>query len=282
MSGPMPAARRNPGLPVEKPRTPTSRRGTAGPSAPNNGRWRTAAAPRMPQADGPRRRGPVLPAGTSASELGAVGQVSVDQVVATALRTAALPGTSHQRRALFSELAHRLTQRTHAAFTPLAMDAARLRAEVLDEQGEHTQAGRLWGRLVSLYQLAHRRDAEQHARLAHAIDLHRTGQCGEALNQMSCAWIAARQPGLQQPSAPTVLALYAAMLGACGQSSDRDALLAEAQPHPRHETAGQQPAPHSDSEPEEGKAWLADIEPADEHQRCCAYHAYAQRQGHPS
>jgi hypothetical protein len=204
--------------------------------------------------------------------------VNVDLVVAAALCSAAHPGISGQRRALFSELAHRLAQRTHAAFSPLALDAARLRAQVLDEQGEHAQAARLWGRLISLYQIAHRPSAEQNARLAHAVDLHRTGQCGEALNQITYAWTCARTPS-RQPPAATVLQLCLAMLTACGQENDHDAVLTDATAITAADTAQETPTSPAGTEEPDGTDWLACVEAPEAHRRRCAYHAYTHRRG---
>jgi hypothetical protein len=152
-----------------------------------------------------------------------------DERLDLALWWAAAPGVTPAQRAAFSQIAHRLAQLQHAPFAPVALAAARLRAEVLDEQGDHRQAAQLWGRLIAVYQLAGKPVPEQHARLAHAVDLHRAGQCGEALNQINHAWqLCCDRPGHQYPTAVMVLRLHLAMLTACGQNSDREALLAEA------------------------------------------------------
>jgi hypothetical protein len=287
MTGMTPAAGRRElagpdGLLGETTRTASNPPEVSATSAPKNHLWRTpSAAHRQPEPAGSGGRGPAANTepNSAALEHGAdAGDVvNVDLVVAAALRSAAHPGISRQRRAVFSELAHRLAQRTHAAFAPLALDAALLRAQVLDEQAEHERGARLWGQLISLYQLAHRPGAEQHARLAHAVDLHRTGQCGEALNQITYAWTCARQPGHQQPPAATVLSLYLAMLGACGQDNDRDAVLAEA-PAITDADAAEEPAafPASDAEPDRTD-WLTGVEAPDAHRTRCAFHAYTQR-----
>jgi hypothetical protein len=266
--------------------TASSPPGVPATNVPKNHLWPTpAAARRQPQpptagsgGHGPAAKTePIIVAPMHGVETDDV--VNVDLIVAAALRSAAHPGISGQRRARVSELAHRLAQRTHAAFAPLALDAARLRAQVLDEQGDHAQAARLWGRLISLYQLAHRPDAEQHARLAHAVDLHRTGQCGEAHNQITTAWTCAPQPGHHQPPAATVQQIYLAMLTACGQ--DSGAVLADAPAITATDTAEQAPtSPAGDAEPDRTD-WLAGVEPPDVHRRRCAFHAYAQSKARP-
>lgn len=193
-----------------------------------------------------------------------------DELLGLALWWAATPGVSREQRDSLSDIAHRIAQRACAPFTPVALAAARLRAEVLEEHGDHAQAAQLWGRLIALSQLAHQTELEQHARLAHAVGLHRIGQCGEALNQIGYAWqLRVSRPGCEQPTTVMVLRLHLAMLTACGQNSDRAALLAEAETLPSLRSG----APGEDF-------WTGGtVETPSGHEPVCAFRAYAEREG---
>jgi hypothetical protein len=161
------------------------------------------------------------------------------ELVTAACRYAGDSSTPVTQRDTFSELAYQVSQYAFSPFDPAALDAARLRATILDEQGRHEQAGDIWRQLIALFQLTHQPAREQQARLAHAVDLHRAGTCGEALNQMSYAWdLALSSTDSPQPGLLAVLHVYLSMVTACGLDEDREALLAQAAALPAHTTGG--------------------------------------------
>ena len=191
-----------------------------------------------------------------------------DAVIAAACRLAENPTATTAHRDEVSDLAYQVARHALAPFDPAALRIARLRAAVLDEHGHHQQAAQIWGQLIGLYQLTHQPGPEQHARLAHAVSLHRAGGCGEAINQMTHARdIATHTPRDGHPPSCQILRLYLAILTACGLHDERHTVLAET-------TTGQL-RPHLSTD----AVTVLAMSPTDTetHQPVCAYRAHAHR-----
>jgi hypothetical protein len=137
-------------------------------STPRNNRWgRPPATPpsREPvpatqahraQAHGHGRAAPTTPRARTVGIVPAGKDEAprVAEIITIALRRATRPAVTAGQRHLYPQIAYRLAQ-NYAAFHPLALDAARLRTQAFDEQGEHAQAGQLRGHLITRYRLTH-------------------------------------------------------------------------------------------------------------------------------
>jgi hypothetical protein len=253
-------------------------------TTPRNQRWRPGTPPRssdtvIAQLRRALDRVTATTAADSAAARTVIQQAAMNAVltddgprpadlVAAACRQATDNNTPPLHRDVFSRLAYQVAQQAVGDRDPAALEAARVRATVLDDQGYHDEAANLWGRLIALYQLTHQPVRALQARIAHAVDLHRTGRCGEAVNQMSDAWDDVFTTYCDDGSAiPTMLPAYRAMLAACSLDDERRVLLALVAVRT------------GDPVSEPALAMVATAVPgAKEHRPVCAYRAHTRRE----